>query len=173
MDYELAVSDTPRWVAEHLPDALVNSELFTFNIRLPSGDTIKVRLFHDMDIIYENLEQHLEQIPAQYMYWAAVYSEMRSHVSVLETKVDLRKAAVTHEILDRFKAKGIRLTDKQLVYLINGDQKLTQLSAELAIAHKKTGKLYHMVQAMQMRSEHCRSLSGFKRQDKEQSGHQT
>lgn len=163
----------PKWVSSNVSEPMASSQIFRFQTKFPNGHVEEIDLFADLDIDYDILETHLEEIPAQYMFWAAVYSELKSMVAIAEMKVDRRRAALTKEILEQFKTKAIKLTDKQLTNLIAIDDKLATLQVELAATQKKTGKVYHMVEAIRLRSEHCRSLAGFKRQDKEQSGHQT
>ena len=163
----------PSWIVDNIPEDLARSELFVFNVNFANGNKVEVNLLHDLDIDYEELEQHLERIPAQYMYWAAMYSELRGSVAILEKKAAMRRSAVISELLSRFKQEGIKLTDKQVLGIVDSDERLAKCELEVALAQKKTGKLYHMVEAIKIRSEHCRSLAGFKRQDKEQSSHQT
>jgi len=163
----------PKWITANVSEDMSSSTIFQFTVTFPNGHIESIDVLSDLDIDYDTLETHLEEIPAQYMFWAAVYSELKSMVAIAEIKVDRRRAALTKEIIDKFKAKGIKLTDKQLLNLFDQDNKLTTFKVELASAQKKTGKVYHMVEAIRMRSEHCRSLAGFKRQDKEQSSHQT
>lgn len=163
----------PKWIDTNAPLSLVESTVFRFKVTFPNKHQEEINLLSDLDIDYDTLENHLEEIPAQYMFWAAVYSELKTTVAVAEAKVNRKRAILTREILERFKARGIKLTDKQLTNLIDEDQDLARFQLELAMAQKKTGKVYHMVEAIRMRSEHCRSLAGFKRQDKEQSAHQT
>lgn len=162
----------PRWILENVPKDVAESNLFIFRIKLPNGQQIDINMLQDVDIIYDQLEGHLEEIPAQYIFWASVYSELRSMVPIIEAKIAARKAILVGKSVEIFKAKGIKLTDKQTELVINSDDKITQLISELAITQKQIGKLYHMVEAIKMRSEHCRSLAGFKRQEKEQSSYQ-
>ena len=163
----------PKWVESNISETVATSQVFRFKVKFPNQHEEEIDLFADLDIDYDILETHLEEIPAQYMFWAAVYSELKSMVAIAEMKANRRRAALTKEILEQFKSRAIKLTDKQLTNLIDKDDKLATLQVELAAAQKKTGKVYHMVEAIRLRSEHCRSLAGFKRQDKEQSGHQT
>ena len=163
----------PRWVRSNISETVATSQIFRFKVRFFNGHEEEVDLFGDIDIDYDLLEDHLETIPAQYMFWAAFYGELRSMVAIAEMKVDRRKASLTKQILQDFKDKAIKLTDKQLINLIAIDDNLAKFQVELASIQKKTGKVYHMVEAIRLRSEHCRSLAGFKRQDKEQSGHTT
>lgn len=163
----------PKWVQTNVSADLADSKMFVFQVVFPNKLTETIDLFSDLDIDYDHLEGHLEEVPAQYMFWAAAYSELKSRVTVLETKLGVRRAVLTKETLEQFKSRGIKLTDKQLTLLLDKDAKLNRIEMELALAQKNAGKVYHMVEAIRMRSEHCRSLAGFKRQDKEQSSHQT
>jgi len=163
----------PIWIENNIPTALADSSMFVFKVRFLNNTEQDIDILADLDIDYDLLEEHLEQIPAQYMYWAAVYSELKSATTMADIKVTKRRAALSTSTLDEFKKKGVKLTDKQLMYVIEQDAVLIRCQAELAMAQKNTGKVYHMLEAIRMRSEHCRSLAGFKRQDKEQSSFQT
>jgi len=55
---------------------------------------------------------------------------------VLEMRVASRRAFLTKTTLERFRDKGIKLTDKQLTNIVSNDDKQTKLEAELAIAQK-------------------------------------
>lgn len=197
-----------KWLVDNLPQDIIDSGLFKFSFSVPSGKTIQVDLASDIDVDYDRLEYLLEIIPAQYIYWASVYSELRSQISIYEARIARRKAMLVRALRKNAQSTGIRLTDKQLEMLIDADdvdegtvahnvstklateglngQELQQrieeeiklerqktlpfLESQLIIANKNAGKVYHMVQAIQMRSDHCRSLAGFKRQEHSQSG---
>jgi len=163
----------PKWIDANIPAALADSSIFRFSVKFPNKHEEVIDLLSDLDIDYDILEIHLEEIPAQYMFWAAVYSELKSMVVIAEMRVARRRSLVLKQALAQFKANGIKLTDKQADKILDSDNRLQTLQVELASVQKKTGKVYHMVEAIRLRSEHCRSLAGFKRQDKEQSGHQT
>lgn len=205
--------EVPKWITEHVPEELQNSHLFRFHVTFPNGTRASIDLLEDLDINFDMLEHHLETIPAQYMFWASVYSELRSLVTTWEIKISRRRAWMVKNLLGHYKEAGIKLTDKQLQQLIDSDgadkaeitseiraqnkskrepsdetvvedqikeeynrqlkKTLPYLEAQLAIQQKNTGKVYHMVEAIRMRSENCRSLAGFKRQEKEQAGQTT
>ena len=162
----------PKWFQEHVPADLAHSSLFQFKIRLQNGTVININLVDDIDINFEILEEQHERIPAQYMYWAAVYSELRSSVSILELKMRQKRASIVRKTLEEFREKNTKPTDKQTAAILDGDSDLIKMEAELAILQKNVGKVYHMVEAIKLKSEHSRSLAGFKRQEKEQSGRQ-
>jgi hypothetical protein len=163
----------PQWFQEHVPLDLANSPLFQFKIKLQNGNTCEINLVADIDINFEILEEQHERIPAQYIYWAAIYSELRCAVAILELKMRSKKNVVLRKTLEEFRARNAKTTDKQINAIVDGDQDLVKSEAELAILQRNCGKVYHMVEAIKLRSEHCRSLAGFKRQEKEQSGRQT
>jgi hypothetical protein len=174
IDSESDQSDQlPKWFQEHVPLDLATSNLFKFKVKLQNGTVCEVNLAQDIDINFEILEDQHERIPAQYIYWAAIYSELRSAVAQLELKIKSRRHALVRRILEEFKVKGTKLTDKQLNALVDGETGLIKSEAELTIIQRNCGKVYHMVEAIRLRSEHSRSLAGFKRQEKEQSGRQT
>ena len=163
-----AFDTLPEWFRDHVPLDVATSSLFRFNIRL-NGSIIPVDLTQDIGIDFEILEQQHEQIPAQYIYWASVYSELRSNVATIEVRIKGKRKVITNTALEHFRQKGVKLTDKQLDKIIDGDEDLRRLEAELIIGQKQCGKVYHMVKAIELRSEHTRSLAGFKRQEKTQS----
>lgn len=162
----------PKWFNEHVPADLANSNLFKFNIRLPNGTTCEINLAQDIDINFEILEEQHERIPAQYIFWAAIYSELRCAVAILELKIRSKRNAVVRRVIEDFRTRGTKPTDKQTSAIVDGDSDLVKAEAELAMMQRNCGKVYHMVEAIQLRSEHSRSLAGFKRQEKEQSGRQ-
>jgi hypothetical protein len=166
-------NNLPNWFKEHVPLDISNSSLFYFKIKLRNGTEIVINLLDDIDINFEILEEQHERIPAQYIYWAAVYSELRCSVTTLELKIRSKRHAIVRRTIEEFKNRSMKPTDKQTTIILDGDQDLIKLEAELAIIQKNVGKVYHMVEAIKLRSEHSRSLAGFKRQEKEQSGRQT
>ncbi len=165
----------PKWMIDQIADGdtLSDSELFKFNIKFANGTTATVELMRDLDIDYELLEYHLETVPAQYMFWAAIYSELKANVTVLEIQLDKRKTFVASTTIKKFRGENVRLTDKQMQAIIDSDDGLDKIRVALVIAQKKCGKVYHMVEAIKLKSENCRSLAGFKRQEKEQSSQTT
>lgn len=157
----------PKWVTEHLPEELATSKLFRFEVKLP-GQDITVDLFQDIDIDYDDLENQLERTPAQYMYWASIYSELRGIVAVFERKIRARRGVLTQEIIDEARKEEVKITDKQVASIVDKDEQLLKLEENFDTVQKNTGKVYHMLEAIKMKSEQMRSLAGFKRQEREQ-----
>jgi hypothetical protein len=168
----MAGDELPKWFAEHVPAEVAQGEIFRFDITLRNGHVISIDLLQDIDIDFDILEEQHERVAAQYVFWATIYSEVRASVATLELKLRAKRTAIARMLSAKFKQENQKLTDKQFTAVIDGDPDLIRLEATLAIAQRNCGKVYHMVQAISMRSEHCRSLAGFKRQEKEQSGRQ-
>lgn len=194
----------PKWLQENVPEDVYTSGIFRFSFSLPGRGNISIDLTQDIDIDYDLLEHTLESMPAQYMYWSAVYSELKSQCSVLEDRIQRRRAFLYKSVTDRYRQSNVKITNAQIESIVESDslteddvrmavaiesqspnvdieelikqryeneKKLTleYLKAQLLVAKRNTGKVFYMVRAIEMRSEHCRSLAGFKRQDKEQS----
>ncbi len=198
------------WLTEHLDAQLLGSTLFKFNVKLPNCGVVSVDMTEDIHVDYEQLEQHLQDIPSQFVFWGSVYSEVKAQVSALETRITRRKAFLTRQMVEKAKFGGQKLTEKQVQAFIDADgvdeskvrrdqllknterptplteeeletvikatiqselqQTLPYLEVQLLATAKIQGKLWYMVEALKMRNENCRSLAGFKRQDKEQTG---
>jgi len=160
-------SEVPKWVSEHLPSELADSTLFRFKVTLPNGLSTEVSMLPDIDVDYDILEQQLQDIPAQYTYWAALYSEMKSMVAVAERKVKARKGECIEEVLESFKKEGLKPPSvEQVKSIAEKDKELQKLDVKLALIQKHVGKMWHMVEALKLKAEVLRSLAGFKRQER-------
>jgi len=167
----------PKWISENLPTELAISTLFRFNVKLQvmeadaeSGKTrrksVEVDILPDLDLNYEILEVQMQEIPAQYAFWAAVYSEVKLAVAVAERKLKARRGEVTNLVSKEYQANGMRTPSADVVKLIvEADLQLNQ--AELAYQHAQmqAGKLYHMIEALKMKAEMARSLLSLKKQE--------
>lgn len=156
------------WFDERLPAELVESALFRFKVVLVDGREIIIDVTKDVDINYEQLEEQLRETPSQYAYWGMVYSEVRRMVAFLENRIKARRGRLAKQLLEQAQAAGLRLTDKQVSLVIDDDPALKQLEEGLEITQRDCGKLWYMVKAVEMKSEHLRSLAGFKRQERQE-----
>lgn len=159
--------DLPAWFEDHVPPELITSSLFRFVITTSTGVKVNVELTKDIDITYEDVELQLKRTPAQYTYWAVVYSEARAMISVIERRIKVRKAKLAEETSKQLTEAGIRVTDKYIGLIIEGDDVLEKLETALIVANKNAGKLYHMLLAIGVKADNLRSLSGFKKQDRD------
>lgn len=161
----MSAEHIPHWISEHLPPEVIGSNLFKFKIKLSSGVAVDVDLMSDIEISYEHLEQQLDECPAQYVFWSSVYSEAKESVSILERRIKVRRGALVEQATAIAAKDTLRLTEKQIAYIIEKDDILNEWEVTLAVLQKKAGKLYHMVQAVMMKSEHLRSRAGFKKEE--------
>ncbi len=173
--------ELPAWISENLPIELVNSTLFKFNITLqaierideetgrPVRKKIEVDLLPDVNLDYEDLEQQMVTLPAQYAFWAAVYSESRLGVAVAERKLKARRSEVTKIIMREAAEEKTKLTADIIKTLVESDPRLNEAEMAFQLAQMQTGKLYHMVEALKMKSELARSLLGLKKQERDHS----
>jgi hypothetical protein len=188
----------PTWITEHVPRELVESTLFRFKVKLQAIDyyycskckskfnsfgqcsdckvklktqhrDLQVYMLPDLDLDYDLLEEQLQALPAQYAYWAAAYSEARLHVGILERRFKATKGAIIEKVQKSAKENGIKLTVEQVKSVVEADAKVIQDDVLLQQAQMRCGKLYHMMEALKMKSELGRSLAGFKRQELDRS----
>lgn len=120
----------------------------------------------DVHIDFEDLEENLMETPQIFAYWAMVYSEQRSEVAKIERVLKRRKSELKRQMIREAAKNEIpRVTDKTMNELIENDETVIKLEAQLILANRTAGKLYNIVEAIKMKSEHLRSLAGFKRQE--------
>lgn len=158
----------PTWLTRHIPADVIRSSLFAFDVKLWDGTTVRVDITNDIEIDYERLEQQMDEVPGQYVWWSSIYSEAKAMVTLLERRIKVRRGILVEAAIDEGRKSGVRLTDKQAEKVVEQDGILNKWEVSLIVLQKNVGKLYHMVQAIQMKSELLRSRSGFKRQEREQ-----
>jgi hypothetical protein len=165
----------PDWVMENLPKELVESTLFRFDIMLQVNETdenganrkktITVDILPDLKLDYEELEEQMMRLPAQYAFWAAIYSEVRNSVELMERAIKVRRGQAIGELLRSGREDNIKLTTDQVKQVLESDEQLVRLDEKLQRLQMQNGKLYHMMEALKMKAELSRSLAGFKRQE--------
>ncbi len=162
-------SNRPSWLTKNLPAEILHSELFVFDIRFMNGQKIKVNIANDIEIEYERLEEQMDQVTGQYVWWAAVLSESESVVAVLEKRIKIRRGELVDIMLKQFASANLKTpTDKQTTAICEKDDTLNKWEIALIRLQSNTNKLHHMVKAIAMKSELLRSRSGFKRKELDQ-----
>lgn len=157
------------WFDDNIPREIADA-LALVRVKLASGTEVARDFRPDVDINYDDLEEQLAKAPSAYAYWAMVFSEQKTIVGVVERRVKKRRACVAETVLSTAKSEGMTLRATDMKELIEGDDELNRLEAELLIARRAEGKLYHIVEAIRMKSEHLRSLAGFKKQELRDAG---
>ncbi len=169
----------PKWIDANLPTELATSTLFKFNVKLQATEwdeetqkakrkEVEVDILPDLDLDIDILEDQMQDLPAQYSFWAAVYSEVRLGVAVAERKLKARKAEVTKLVTQEFiKEVGKPPAEKVLMQIVEADKRLNESEMGFQHAQMQAGKLYHMIEALKMKAELARSLLGLKKQDRD------
>ena len=158
----------PGWISDHTPEALLGSHLFQFNVRFVDNTVVKVNMANDIEIEYERLEEQIDQVPGQYVWWASVYSEAKATVTMLERRIKIRRGELVDAALQEARQHNVKLTDKQALTVVERDTTLNEWEVKLALIQRNVGKLWHMLKAIEMKSELLRSRSGFKKQERDQ-----
>jgi transcription initiation factor IIF auxiliary subunit len=156
---DAARDTTNKWWSKIDPD--IAEILIEFNITL--SDKKVYRDFRiDVNINYELLEDDLETMPSVYSFWSAILSEQKKKVKHLELKLDIKRSKLLTEISKNIK-DGVRFTKDDKDNIINVDVDVTKLKIELINAESTLSKLFGIVESLKMKSDHLRSLAGFKR----------
>lgn len=170
----------PDWITENLPAELADSTLFRFIVQLQVVESrdedgkqihkkLEVDMLPDLDINYDILELQMASIPAQYAFWAAVYSELKMGVAIAERKLKARKGKVIERITTECNLSKVRLTADQIKSIAEADSSLIEAELKYERAQMVCGKTYHMIEAIKLKAELARSLAGFKKKEQEQS----
>ena len=169
-------SELPTWIADNVPEELVNSTVFKFAVKLNSVDpatkknrVVNVDILPDLNLDYDTLEEQVQDLPAQYAFWAAIYSECRNMVAVAERAVKVRRAQAIRAVQKDAADNKVKFTAEQVKLLIEADEDLVGADQQLQKFQMQAGKLFHMLEAIKMKAELSRSLAGFKRQEHERS----
>lgn len=168
----------PSWIEENVlcvSPELANTTLFKFNVKLQVKETgedgklrnkiLTVDLLPDLDLDYEILEDQIQDIPAQYAFWSTVFSEVKMGVAVAERQYKMRLGEAMEEITEKFSKNGLKPTAEVIKRIVEKDAELVRADLELQKAQMKAGKLYHMLEALKLKAELARTLSGFKKNE--------
>lgn len=173
----------PSWIEQNLMQVapeLRGTTLFKFKVKLQVGEgrdssgktkfkELEVDLLPDLDLDYEILEHQMLDFPAQYAFWATVYSEVRMGVAIAERKYKMRYGIVTERVQDEFLSRNVKPTVEVLKRIVEKDADLARADMEYQKMQMQAGKLYHMLEALKAKIDIARSLIGFKRQELEKS----
>lgn len=130
---------------------------------------VTVDMLPDLDLDYDILEETMQDIPAQYAFYAMVYSEARMKVALEERRLKAVRGTITRRIQTEATGEKVRLTGEQVKTVVESEKGIIDADQRLQLAQMQCGKLYHMLEALKMKSELARSLAGFKRQEQDKS----
>lgn len=149
------------WLSDNLPPEILSSSLMVFNVTLPDGQVVPLNMAKEIEVTSEDFVSELKQVSAQYAFYAAVYSELKTACTIQEKRVKQRRASALNDTI----RIGKKLTDKQSQILWEADEEVVKAELKLSIMQKQTGKVYHMLEALKIKSESMRSLTGIFRNE--------
>jgi hypothetical protein len=153
------------WVVGDIPEELAKT-IFRVRVDLPGRKLVIERDFKaDLKIDYDLLEEQLEQNPATFAFWSSVLAEQRFVVAKNERLLARRRAKVCEKAREIAGEDGAKLHKYILDEIVEGDDEILKLQTRLMMANRTLSKLFGIVDALRMKSEHLRSLAGFKRQE--------
>lgn len=122
-------------------------------------------------ISYDHLEQQLEETPSEYSFWGMVHAEQEAVVAILDLQCKKRKAELAEALMEKGRAEGGVIPRRSDINdFADDDKTLMKLRAKMILERRSLQKLNVLMEAMKMKSEHLRSLSGFKKQEMRDSG---
>lgn len=163
--------DVPAWFRENVSADLSDSTLFRFQVKLlaqnedGTAKRVMVDILPDLNLDLENLIEQMEVLPAQYAFWAAVYSEAKMACALAERELKTRRGKVTELITEQSREQGLKFSVETIKTIVESHEELVRADALLQKAQMKAGKLFNMMEALKMKAELARSLAGFKRQE--------
>lgn len=122
----------------------------------------------DLTISFEELEEQLEQTAEMLAFWDQLLAEQKAQVYKLQCKKNVLKGWIRRRMLAEARDQGTTIRSEDLKDIINADKDLVELEKELVTETRKEDKVKAVVQALRMKSEHLRSLAGFKKEEKKQ-----
>ena len=149
-----------EWFESTVPEEIRNGTIFRFKIKFADKE-VDLDMMANMAIDYSDMVNELSKATSEFAYWAAIYCEIKHQAAVDDKAIRCRRAKVMDDVIRQSIEKGYKLTDKQLQALVDGDQKLIEMEAKYLVSSKNAAKLYYVVEAMKMKADNLRSLSGF------------
>lgn len=143
----------------------VDSDIRDIIIRLRvklNGKEIDKDWTDDLSLDYENLDEDMENIPSIIAFWSAVLAEARKEKSLIDMKMDIRRANVLDSIKDLIK-DGVKFTVQDKENMVNVDQTYITLRSRLINADLAVSKLFGIVDALKVKADNLRSFSAMKR----------
>lgn len=151
------------WFDENLGDDLAN-QLIKIKITV-NDQKVERDVRPDVIIDYDQLERQLEETPSMFVFWSMLLAEAKKEVATLERVIAVRRGQVTRELLDAAKVENVKTRASDIESLMESDQRIIDLESKLILANRTLSKMFAIVDAIKMKSEHLRSLAGFKKQE--------
>ena len=157
------------WIKDNINEDVAD---YLFNIRLdclPKRIGVYQRdVRPDLAINWEMIEEELETTPEMMAFWDQLLAEQKSKVAVLLRKKDVTRGFVRRTMINEARDNKVSIRLEDLKDIINADENMVKLDKEIIVETRKEDKVRAVVFALRMKSEHLRSLAGFKKEEKRQ-----
>lgn len=127
-----------------------------------SGKEIDRNWTDDLSLDYENIDDDMEKMPSILAFWSAVLAEARREKSLVEMKMDIRRAKIAESFKDLLK-DGVKLTVQDKENLVNVDSDYSKLRIKFIDIDATVSKLFGIVDAIKVKADNLRSFSAMKR----------
>jgi len=161
-----------NWLSETISPDILESKLFRFRVHtevtLANGEkqSFEVDLTNDADVDYNKLEQQLENVPEQIVFWGSIHAQLRAYAATVERRCKARRAVLIEEATDMIRAgTAPKLTVEQIKMVVEKDELLNRYEELYIKVSCHASKCYNMVNALQIKAENLRSLYSFYRQE--------
>jgi len=165
-----------EWFNKNIPPEVADV-ICKIKLSVNDGEDKKQLTFSEvissLNIDYESLEKQLEEMPGMFAYWCFISAEAEAQVALLERTVKYKRGLLQEAIIDKFneKSDSIKNSDRtppqwQIKEMIEADKDINEAEIRYIIAKKNQSKIKAIVEGYRMKSEHLRSLAGFKRQER-------
>jgi uncharacterized protein (DUF1778 family) len=151
------------WLGEFEPELV--ETVFKLRVELPNGKIVTKDFSVDLEIDYDLLEEQLSETPAMFAFVSSMLSEQKYVCAKFERQIARRRAKIIQNANETAQADGMKLHKYVLDEIVEADDTILEYQSQLMLAQRSLGKLYGLVDSMRMKSEHLRSLAGFKRQE--------
>lgn len=155
------------WLYSEISEEIANN-VFRVKIILENGVQVVRDFVVDVDIDEECLEEEIANMPSVFLFWSTLRAEQKLQVSTYEIQIKRRRGVIVDDLIKRSGGDGndkskLRTTD--IKEILEADDGLLKLQVQKSIAEKTLGKLYSIVDALQIKSENLRTLAANKRQE--------
>jgi hypothetical protein len=157
------------WIEQNVNQDIID---YLFNIKihnLPNNlGSYQKNVAPDLKISFDMLEEQLEETPEMVAFWNMLLAEQRFIVSAIEKQIRATRGSITEKLIERAKQENIEFRSTEIRELINSDTSLQQWENKLITAQKAEERLKVVCEALKMKFDALRSLSGFKKVEKNQ-----
>jgi hypothetical protein len=158
-----------NWIAKNVEPELAEY-LFNIKLTLPQRIGLVQRdVRADLVIDFDLLEGQLSDTPEMLAFFDMLLAEQVAKVATMKRRVKRTRGLTLEALLESSRmAHGREMRRADCEDLVESDDQVVKTEAELILEQLKEDRIKSVVEAIKMKSEHLRSLAGFKRQERQE-----